>query len=155
MHRLTNLLKSFSFNNSVTLTQRLTIMLLKYFFFFFVEISNNISHCNHLMHLPRPLFILLLFAKKLLPNPQCSGSSWKCIYTAAAVILGCRPCRTLWARYGCYRVIGSWEVYKLDLYFFYLFCWDASTSDSLACIILSVSNRQSVSATAPFNRNKQ
>lgn len=54
MRRLTNLLKSLassSFNNSVTLTQCLTIMRFKSFFFLFVEISNNISHCNHLMHL--------------------------------------------------------------------------------------------------------
>lgn len=51
MCRLINvleLLSSFSFNNSVSLTRHLTIILLKSFF---AEIGNIISHYNHLIHL--------------------------------------------------------------------------------------------------------
>lgn len=48
--------------------------------------------------------------------------------------------------------MGSWELNKLDLYFIYLFCQDVFASDSSACIILSMSNRQSAAVSAHFQK---
>lgn len=48
---------------------------------------------------------------------------------------------------------GLWEVggvYKLDLYFIYLFCRDVSAFDSAACMILSISSRRSAAASTYF-----
>lgn len=49
-----------------------------------------------------------------------------------------------------YRKLGGLQIGSV--FFIYLFCRDVSASDSLACIILSVSNGQSVSASAPFKQ---
>lgn len=92
IRRLINVLKlltSFTFNNSVLLTQCLTIILLKSV----LEMINIISHYNHLII--SSSFILLLSVLMLRPNPTATRSSY------------------LWARSGWQRHVYNIAVLQI------------------------------------------